>query len=124
MYRRLAVLITFLLLAGLVGSTVLWLRAQQRQYALNRALIAALVEGDDNRPKTTRLQLETQPLISPDLHSNLSAKRSIPMEIGPRFVPALCINVNSCKPDGKFASQLCVSSVEGDLWTVNRNRVG
>jgi hypothetical protein len=35
-----------LLLAALIGGTGLWLRAQQRQYALNRALIAALVKGD------------------------------------------------------------------------------
>src|SRR5580700_678461 len=47
--RRLAALLALLLLAGLVGSTALWLRAQQRQYALNRALIAALVKGDDRR---------------------------------------------------------------------------
>ncbi len=42
MRRRCATLLTFLLLAGLVGTTVLWLRAQRRQYALSRALIAAL----------------------------------------------------------------------------------
>jgi ankyrin repeat protein len=49
MRRRRAALLTLLLLASLVGGTGLWLRAQQRQYALNRALIAALVKGNDKR---------------------------------------------------------------------------
>jgi hypothetical protein len=38
--------ILLLLVAGVVG---LWLRSQQRQYALNRQLIAALVKGDDKQ---------------------------------------------------------------------------
>lgn len=40
---------TVALLFLLVGVCVLWLHAQQRQYALNRQLIAALVQGDDKR---------------------------------------------------------------------------
>jgi ankyrin repeat protein len=47
MRRRHAVLFTILLLlVAFIGGTRHWLRAQQRQYALNRALIAALVKGD------------------------------------------------------------------------------
>jgi hypothetical protein len=40
------VLITLGLVALLVGGAGLWLRAQQRQYALNRQLIAALLKND------------------------------------------------------------------------------
>jgi hypothetical protein len=49
MRRTRAALITLLLLACFVGSTALWLRAQQRQYALNRALIVALVKCDNQQ---------------------------------------------------------------------------
>jgi ankyrin repeat protein len=38
-----------ILLGGPVGGTVQWLQTQRRQYALNRALIAALVKGDDKQ---------------------------------------------------------------------------
>jgi hypothetical protein len=47
MKRKHAALITLLLLALLVAATGFWLRAQQQQYALNRALIAALIQGDN-----------------------------------------------------------------------------
>jgi hypothetical protein len=46
MRRKRAARATFVLLAVLIGGTDLWLRVQQRHYALNRALIAALVKGD------------------------------------------------------------------------------
>ena len=36
----------------LLGSSVVWLRAQQRQYARNRQLIAALVSNDTNQALT------------------------------------------------------------------------
>lgn len=49
MRRKRAALITLFLLAALIGGTVLWLHAQRRQYALNRQLIAALVNGDDKQ---------------------------------------------------------------------------
>jgi ankyrin repeat protein len=49
MRRKRTALITFVLLAALVGATGLWLCAQQRQHALDRALIAALVHGDDKQ---------------------------------------------------------------------------
>jgi ankyrin repeat protein len=45
--RKRATFITFLLLACLIGGMGLWLRAQQRRYALNRQLIAALIRGDN-----------------------------------------------------------------------------
>src|SRR5579871_3152366 len=47
MRRRRTALLTLILFTGLAGGAALWLRAQQRQYALNRQLIAALVKGDD-----------------------------------------------------------------------------
>jgi ankyrin repeat protein len=43
--KRIALIILFLL-ALLIGGVGLWLRSARRQYALNRALIAALVKND------------------------------------------------------------------------------
>jgi hypothetical protein len=48
MRRKRTILVTFFLMAMLIGGTGLWLRAQRRQYALNRQLIAALV-NDNNQ---------------------------------------------------------------------------
>src|SRR5689334_4539956 len=49
MHRRPAALLTLILLAGVVLACGLWLRAERRQYALNRQLIAALVKGDSKQ---------------------------------------------------------------------------
>ena len=49
MRRRRAILLTLLLLTGLTAACGLWLRAQQRQYTLNRQLMAALVKEDDTQ---------------------------------------------------------------------------
>jgi ankyrin repeat protein len=78
-----------LLLVGLAGSTALWLRAQQRQYALNRALIVALVKGDDKQAvvlvnagadPNTRCELTQAPsltdLVRQLLHRSLSGNDS------------------------------------------------
>jgi ankyrin repeat protein len=49
-HRRIAALLVLcILLSGLVTVCVLWVRAQQRQYALNRRQIAALVKNDDRQ---------------------------------------------------------------------------
>jgi len=42
-------LITICVLTGVVVFGFLWLRSEQRQYVLNRKLIAALVKGDDKQ---------------------------------------------------------------------------
>jgi hypothetical protein len=49
--RRLqrSALLTGILLLVLAGGSFLWLRAEQRRYALNRHLIAVLVQGDDKQ---------------------------------------------------------------------------
>jgi len=44
-----AALMTILLLVGIVGSVLLWLRAQRSQHSLDRQLIAALVKKDTIR---------------------------------------------------------------------------
>jgi ankyrin repeat protein len=44
--RKLTLLTLCVLLAGLVGGTDIWFRAQRRHYALNRQLIAALAKSD------------------------------------------------------------------------------
>jgi ankyrin repeat protein len=49
MRRRWIALITLFLLVCLCAASDLWLRAEQRQYALNRQLIAALMKGDDKQ---------------------------------------------------------------------------
>src|SRR5579863_9697761 len=49
MRRKRAAQIMLFLLICLFVSTGLWLRAERRQYALNRQLIAALVKGDNQR---------------------------------------------------------------------------
>jgi hypothetical protein len=48
-HRKLIALLALLLLVGLAGGTILWLRSEQREYVLNRQLIAALVQDDDKR---------------------------------------------------------------------------
>jgi ankyrin repeat protein len=45
-HRRRAVLFTLLLMACIIASACLWLRAERRQYALDRELITALVTND------------------------------------------------------------------------------
>jgi hypothetical protein len=61
-HRRRAVLLTLCLLVGVIvaGGVSLWLRARQRQYALNRQLIAALVKGDDKQALTARTPCKCQ----------------------------------------------------------------
>lgn len=92
-HRKRAVWLTLVLLVGLVLTGVLWLRAERRQYALNRQLIAALVKGDDGQalalvnagadpntpywptPKPSLLQLVKQLLhrSSPPTNNSLTA---------------------------------------------------
>ena len=72
--RRRATLLTLcLLLAGLTIACVLWVRAQQRQYVLNRRLIAVLVNEDDRQAlalvnagadPNTRYEATTAPTLS------------------------------------------------------------
>jgi hypothetical protein len=50
--RRRAAIIALSMLTYLIGGVGLWLRAQERQYALNRQLIAALVKGDNQKALT------------------------------------------------------------------------
>ena len=45
-YKRSALLTSALLLLGMSLACFVWVRKEQRQYALDRALIAALVKGD------------------------------------------------------------------------------
>ena len=52
MHHRRTALFTLLVFFGLVGTGLLWLRARQRQYVLNRQLISALVKGDDAQALT------------------------------------------------------------------------
>jgi hypothetical protein len=47
--RQRSVLLTYILLLLLAGGMRLWLRVQHRQYTLNRRLIFALVEGDNEQ---------------------------------------------------------------------------
>ncbi len=49
MRRKQIALFALALLAGLMGFTGLWRRAKQRQYTLNRQLIAALIHSDDRQ---------------------------------------------------------------------------
>lgn len=91
-------LLSAILFIGLIGTVVLWLRVQRRQYALNRQLIAALVNGDDKQAlalvnagadPNTRYKPTPVPSL-PELVNRLFHGSALPVNDSPSAFTMVC----------------------------------